>query len=134
MSHFFTSFAAALFMTVSLKILHLFHLIKWNPIAFLKNVPAMDWTTFEKWFVLFLILMVISLLFYFVSQTGIAKSPFLFSLIIGVIGGLFLEWEILNLKTEWASFKKVSIPLVVLIIMTLRFVAVQENLSFDGHA
>lgn len=123
MSHFVTSFAAALFMTLSLKFLHLFHLIKWNPITFLKKVPAMDWTTFEKWFVLFLILMVIALLFYFVGQTLLAKSPFLFSLIIGGIIALILEWKILDLPIELTSFKKISIPLIVITIMTIRFIA-----------
>ena len=123
MSHFFTSLAAALFMILSLKFLHLFHLIKWNPITFLKNVPAMEWTTFEKWFVLFIILIIISLLFYFVGQTLLAKSPFLFSLIIGVIGTLILEWRILDLPVELASFKKISIPLIVVISMTIRFIA-----------
>ena len=117
-----TSFAAALFMTLSLKFLHLFHLIKWNPISFLKDVPKMNWTTFEKWFVLFIILMIIALLFYFVGQTVLAKSPFLFSLIVGIIGTLILEWRILDLAIEWAALKKYSIPFLVFLTITIRFV------------
>ena len=122
MSMFMTSFAAALFMTLSLKFLHLFHLIKWNPISFLKDFSPMNWTTFEKWFVLFIILMIISLLVYLVGQSVLAKSPFLFSLIVGIIATLILEWKILNLPIEWTSFKKISIPFIVMLIITIRFV------------
>lgn len=122
MTILFTAVAVAFFITVSLKFLHYFHFITWNPIRFLKNVTYMDWTTFEKWIVLFFILMFVAALIYFLAQTILGKSPFVFSIIVGLILALVIEWRILNLSFEWASIKKVSIPFIVLVLIALRFV------------
>lgn len=113
MTILFTAVAVAFFITVSLKFLHYFHFITWNPIRFLKNVTYMDWTTFEKWIVLFFILIFVAALIYFLAQTILGKSPFVFSNIVGLI---------LALVIEWASIKKVSIPFIVLVLIALRFV------------
>lgn len=120
---FVTAIAVALFLTVSLKFLHVFHLITWNPISFLKNVTYVEWSTFEKWFVLFLILSVAAVILYFISVTILGKSPLVFSLILGIIISVAIEWEVLNLSLKWSSVKEISIPFVVIVLIALRFVA-----------
>lgn len=120
---FVTAITIALFITVSLKFMDLFHLITWNPISFLKHVTYMEWSTFEKWFVLFLILSVVAVIVYFISQTILGKSPLVFSLIAGLIIAIATEWRVLDLSFKWSSLKEISIPFVVIVLIAIRFVA-----------
>lgn len=120
---FITAITVSLFITVSLKFLHIFHFITWNPISFLKHITYMEWSTFEKWAILFLLLSVVAVAIYFIAQTVLGKSPLAFSLIVGLIIAIAIEWNVLDLSLELSSLKKISIPFVVIILMALRFVA-----------
>lgn len=118
----YTAAAVALYFAVSLKLLHVFHVINWNPIKFMKQWTFYDWTTFEKWSILFLLLTVVSVCVYFVARTVIGKSPFVFSLILGIIAAILIEGRVLNLPWELASLKKLSIPFIVIILIGIRFI------------
>ncbi len=83
----------------------------------------MEWSTFEKWAILFLLLSVVAVAIYFIAQTILGKSPLAFSLIVGLIIAIAIEWNVLDLSLELSSLKKISIPFVVIILMALRFVA-----------
>lgn len=58
--------------------------------------------------------------------------PFLTSLIIGGVLALIVEWSIYDLPAELSSFKRLSIPFMVTVIMTSRFVF--ETATFHYQA
>lgn len=118
-----TAFSTAILLAFTLKLLHLFHFIKWNPIKFLKNIEMMHWSTLACWIVLTFLFFIGAYLLLSLFQLPFLKSPFIISLIIGLAIGLLLEWKLLNLPIEWASLKKLSIPLLVVLVMTMRFMA-----------
>lgn len=117
-----TALVAALLVTISLKGLHLFNLISWNPVSFLKKYEWFDWTAFERWAVLFLILAVSAYLISLLAQFFFKAPPFLFSLILGLVIALILEWQILNLPLELSSLKKLSIPFIIVVLTIMRFI------------
>ena len=118
---FITAVVVAFFLVLSLKGLHMFHIISWHPVKFLKEYTFFEWSAFERWVVLFLILLVLAYLFMLLSKLPIAKSPFLFSLLIGLVIAIIIEWKILNLPIELSSFKKLSIPFIVIVLIATRF-------------
>lgn len=119
--HFFiTSLFASLLVTVSLKVLHLFDLISWHPVKFLKKYDWFDWSAFERWVILFLLLALCVALLLFIGQLFTKAPPFLLSFILGLAIAFIIEWQILNLPIEWASFKKLSIPFIIVVVTIMR--------------
>ena len=121
MQRLITAMVASLFVTVGLKGLHAFHLIKWNPIQFLKKIERFDWTTFACWVVLFFMISILAYLLLYLFQLPFFQSPFVVSLIFGIIAALLIEWQVRNLPIEWQSIKKLSIPFIVLLLISSRF-------------
>ncbi|MGN7478353.1 DNA helicase [Solibacillus silvestris] len=119
---FIGALAAALFATVSLKGLHFFNFINWHPVSFLKKFESFDWSAFERWVILFLIIAVFTLLLMLIAQALFRLPPFSFSLILGLAIAMLIEWRILDLPLEWASLKKLSIPFIILIVTVMRFI------------
>ena len=119
--HFFvTSLFSSLLVTVSLKVLHLFDFISWHPVAFLKKYDWFDWSAFERWVILFLILAFCAALLLLIGQLFTKAPPFLLSFILGLAIAFMIEWQILNLPIEWASFKKLSIPFIIVVVTIMR--------------
>ena len=114
-----TSIASSLYVTVMLKMLHFFKWIKWHPTKFLHVVD--DGLT--RWIVLFAILAVVSALIYFVLM----NIRFVPAIVVGIIVGLAIafvaEWVIYDLSAEAKSFKRLSIPFIVIIATTTVFIA-----------
>ena len=114
-----TSIASSLFLTVMLKMLHFFKWIKWHPTKFLHVVD--DGLT--RWIVLFAILAVVSALVYLILM-NIRRVP---ALVVGIIFGLAIafvaEWIIYDLPAEAKSFKRLSIPFIVVITTATVFIA-----------
>ena len=116
----FTALAVTIFFVGSIKLLHLFHMIKWSPVNFMKKWEAFHPNVFERWLILFIGVFVIVCIIYFLARTIIGKSPFAFSLIAGLILAILLEFRILHLPMELDSIKKLSIPFIVIVIIGLR--------------
>ena len=114
-----TSLASSLYLTVMLKMLHFFNWIKWHPTKFLHVVD--DGLT--RWIVLFAILAVVSALVYLILM-NIRRVP---AIVIGIIVGLAIafvaEWIVYDLSAEAKSFKRLSIPFIVIIATTTVFIA-----------
>ncbi|MEG0385240.1 MAG: DNA helicase [Solibacillus sp.] len=120
MSIIYTALAVTIYFVGSLKLLHLFHMIKWSPVSFMKKWEAFQPNVFERWLIFFIGVFVLVCLVYFLARTIIGKSPFAFSLIAGLIFAILLEFRILHLPMELESIKKLSIPFIVIVIIGLR--------------
>lgn len=114
-----TSIASSLYLTVMLKMLHFFNWIKWHPTKFLHVVD--DGLT--RWVVLFVILAGASALVYLILM-NIRRVP---AIVLGIIFGLAIafvaEWIIYDLSAEAKSFKRLSIPFIVIITTATVFIA-----------
>ena len=114
-----TSIASSLYLTVMLKMLHFFNWIKWHPTKFLHVVD--DGLT--RWVVLFVILAGASALVYLILM-NIRRVP---AIVLGIIFGLAIafvaEWIIYDLSAEAKSFKRLSIPFIVIITTATIFIA-----------
>lgn len=118
-----TSLCASIFLTISLKLLSLFKFIKWNPVGYTKKFDIFEsshWLI--QWLFLVIMIFLITLILYFIMQYVVFVPAFLTSLIIGGILALLCEWAIFDLPAEMTSFKKLSIPFMVMVIITARFV------------
>lgn len=123
-----TSFVNALVLALCLKGLHYFHLIKWHPIGFYKK-----WNWFEdssklfQW-TFFIILLFIIGLFLYMTMRYVYIIPAVFSsLLLGLLVTITLEWIVLDLPLQLTSFKKLSIPFIVIVVCLLRFLLETAN-------
>lgn len=121
MQKLMTAVAAALVFTISLKGMHLFKLIKWNPIRFLQKVEKMEWTPLACWIVLFFILFALAYVLLTLFQLSIFRSPLVVSIVFGLVLAFLVEWQVRNLPIEWTSIKKLSVPFLVLLLIVMRF-------------
>lgn len=116
-----TSLVSAVFFAVMLKLLQLFHLIKWKPIGFAKRW-GLEVGTVGKWVLLIVALFVMALVLYLIMQY-VTRVPAVFtSFVIGLALAIVTEWIIFDYPAEYESFKKLSIPFMVMVIITLRFI------------
>lgn len=120
---FLTSFVASLFLTFMLKVLEYFKFIRWNPVGYTKKLNILE-NSHEstQWMLLWFMIFIITFILYLVMQFVIQVPPFLTSLIIGGVIALITEWIIFNLSAELSSFKKLSVPFIIVVIITSRFV------------
>ncbi|MBM7607134.1 hypothetical protein JOD29_000371 [Lysinibacillus composti] len=120
---FVTSLAASIFLAVGLKLLNLFHFIKWNPVGYAEKWGVLEQSHgLVRWFFLLIVLFIILFILYLIMQYVALVPPFVTSLVIGGVIALLAEWIIKDLPAELSSFKKLSIPFIVTVIMTSRFV------------
>lgn len=129
-----TAIVSAISLAIFLKGLHYFHLIKWNPIGFYKK-----WEIFEgssklfQWSLLTVILFVIALLIY-ISLQFVHIIPAVFtSLLLGLLLTITIEWVALDLPLQLESFKKLSIPFMVVVVCLLRFLLETANFHMKEH-
>ena len=129
-----TSLFASIFLTISLKLLSLFHFIKWSPVGYAKKLNILEGSHWSvKWLFLLIIIFLITLLFYFAMQFVEMVPAFLTSLIIGSILALICEWIIFDLPAELKSFKKLSIPFMVTVVIAARFVFETAVFHYRAH-
>lgn len=120
---FMTSLVASIFLTISLKLLSLFHFIKWNPVGYTKKLEILETShPLLQWFFLLIVIFIIIFFFYMIMQYVVQVPPFVTSLVIGGVLALLIEWAIKDLPAELSSFKKLSIPFIITVIMVARFV------------
>ncbi len=123
-----TAFVNALVLALCLKGLHYFNLIKWHPIGFYKK-----WNWFEdssklfQW-TFFIILLFLIGLFLYMTMRYVYIIPAVFSsLLLGLLVTITLEWIVLDLPLQLTSFKKLSIPFIVIVVCLLRFLLETAN-------
>lgn len=123
-----TAIVSAISLAICLKGLHYFHLIKWNPIGFYKK-----WDLFEgssklfQWSTLALLLFVIALFLYVIMQFTHMIPAVLTSFLLGLLFTITIEWVALDLPLQLDSFKKLSIPFIVVVVCLLRFLLETAN-------
>ena len=129
-----TSLFATLFLTVTLKLLSVFSFVKWSPVGYTKRFDILETSHwFVKWLFLFLVIFLIIFVFYLIMQYVQMVPPFVTSLIIGGIFALLCEWVIFDLPAELKSFKKLSIPFIVIVVITARFVFDTAVFHYKAH-
>ncbi|MFJ7731507.1 hypothetical protein ACIQXF_06370 [Lysinibacillus sp. NPDC097231] len=129
-----TSIVSALVLALCLKGLRYFHLIKWNPIGFYKK-----WDIFEgssklfQWSFLILVLFIIGFLLFITLRYVYIIPAILSSFLLGLFLTISLEWIVLDLPLQLSSFKKLSIPFMVIVICLLRFLLETANFHQKEH-
>lgn len=129
-----TSIVSAITLAICLKGLHYFHLIKWNPIGFYKK-----WELFEgssklfQWSTLTLLLFLFAFLLYVILQYVHIIPAVFSSLLLGLLFTLIIEWVALDLPLQLDSFKKLSIPFIVVVVCLLRFLLETANFHMKEH-
>lgn len=116
-----TSFVAACSMTLLLKGLHLFHFITWQPVGFLGKWGIEGLAPVEKWLVLVILCFFLALLLYSVFSFVPVRADIV-SFFVGLLAALIIEWLIFHYPFEVSSFKKLSIPFIVVMIVITRFI------------
>ncbi|MGE7114500.1 hypothetical protein [Lysinibacillus sp. NPDC047702] len=129
-----TSLVSALVLALCLKGLHYFHLIKWSPVGFYKK-----WELFEDssklfhWSFLILCLFIIGFLLFILLRYVYIIPAVLSSFLLGLLVTITLEWVVLDLPMHLSSFKKLSIPFMVVVICLLRFLLETANFHQKEH-
>ncbi|MFJ7951801.1 hypothetical protein ACIQZG_09770 [Lysinibacillus sp. NPDC096418] len=129
-----TAIVSAITLAICLKGLHYFHLIKWNPIGFYKK-----WELFEgssklfQWSTLTLLLFLFAFLLYVILQYVHIIPAVFSSLLLGLLFTLIIEWVALDLPLQLDSFKKLSIPFIVVVVCLLRFLLETANFHMKEH-
>lgn len=116
-----TSIVASIGFSVMLKFLHYFSFIKWHPIGFVKkwDLALSPW---PAWLLLTVVFFLLFFVMYLLFQYAWRIPAFVTSLIFGCCMALLAEWIIFDLPAERASFKKLSIPLIVTTVIFCRFI------------
>lgn len=120
---FATSVMTAVLLAAALKGLAYFQMISWQPVSFLKK--SMMWgnsSAWVHWGIFIMILFLLALLLFVLSQFLYFMPVGFTSLMIGIIMAVLLEWQIINLPTELSSFKKLSIPFIVVVTGFTHFI------------
>lgn len=131
---FITSLFASIFLTLSLKVLSYLNFIKWNPVGYTKRLDILEANhPFIKWLFLAIVLFLIILVLYLIFQFVELVPAFITSLVIGGILALISEWIIYDLPAEMKSFKKLSIPFIITVIITARFVFETATFHYKAH-
>lgn len=129
-----TALVNALVLALCLKGLHYFHLIKWHPIGFYKK-----WNWFEEssklfqWTFFIFLLFIIGLFLYMTMRYVFIIPAVFSSLLLGLLVTITLEWIALDLPLQLTSFKKLSIPFMVIVICLLRFLLETANFHQREH-
>lgn len=120
---FWTAICSSIFTALSLKFFQLFHFIKWSPVGW-----ADHWRSFAhlhisiKWALLIIFLTLLYALIYAAVSFTTSIPPSVTALIIGVVGVFAIEWSISSPSSPSEAIKSVSMPLLALLAIVLRFI------------
>ena len=129
-----TAIVSAITLAIFLKGLYYFHLIKWNPIGFYEK-----WELFEEssklfqWSLLILLLFLTALILYSTLQFVHIIPAILTSLLLGLLFTITVELVARDLPMQLGSFKKLSIPFIVVVVCLLRFLLETANFHMKEH-
>jgi hypothetical protein len=131
---FITSLFGSIFLTASIKMLSVFHFIDWNPIGFAKKYHLFEGShPFISWLFLVVVIFLINFILYLIMQYVHQVPAFITSLVIGGLFAVIAEWIIYDLPAELYSFKKLSIPFIVMVIITARFIFETASFHYQAH-
>lgn len=120
---FWTAICSSLFTTVSLKFFQLFNFIEWSPIGWAEKWRSFSYLHFSiQWAILFIGLALLYALIYVAVSFTTSIPPSVTALIIAVIGVLSIEWSIHSPSTPSAAIGSVSMPLLALLAIVMRFI------------
>lgn len=130
----YTSIAAALFLTLSLSTLSFFKFIQWNPLDYTERFNILPNSHgLIQWLFLALVLFIIIIIFFLIMQYVALVPAFITSLVIGGVIALIIEWFIYELPAELNSFTKLSLPFIITVIVTARFVFETANFHYRAN-
>ena len=120
---FWTALCSSIFTTVSLKFFQLFNFIEWSPIGWAENWRSFAYMHFSiQWALLIIGLTLLYALIYTAVSFTTSIPPSVTALIIAVIGVLAVEWSIHSPSTPSAAIGSVSMPLLALLAIVMRFI------------
>ena len=126
-----TSILNGILMAIILKGLHLFDIIKWHPTKFLTYSNVTDGLSgFEKWLILGILITIITFALFYVCKLIPYKNTALISFIVSLILAVIVSWIIQDLPIEVKSLKKLSIPFIVVFMISFRFIS--DTASFHA--
>lgn len=126
---FWTSIVSAVSFTVCLRLLQLFSIIHWSPIGWSKHWHLFSGhTPLFKWTTLAVMMFVLAIVIYFLSELCIAIRADIAAMGLSIILLFVLQWGMFGT----VELKKVSIPIFVIIAMHLRFIV--ETAMFHKKA
>src|SRR5690606_29308421 len=129
-----TSIAASIFLSLMLQMLSYFKFIKWNPIGFAERYGILEEShAIVHWLFLAIMIFLTSFILYLIMQYVYNVPAFITSLVIGVILAIMTEWIIYDLPAELSSFKKLSIPFMVIIVISARFLFETASFHYKAH-
>lgn len=129
-----TSFVAAIICMVLLKVLELFHFIKWSPIGYAENFETLSSIKdYLKWGILFIGIWCFCILLYYISLIFLKIPVSISSLVLGVILAFVLEWIFLDKISVSKTIKHISIPFVCVVVMLLRFLMESAFFHAQDH-
>ncbi|MGE7623686.1 hypothetical protein ACQKMD_11640 [Viridibacillus sp. NPDC096237] len=116
---FWTSVLSAISFTFCLRFLKLFSIIHWSPIGWSKRWHLFSGhTPLFKWTTLAIMLFVLAIIIFYLSQLCIAIRADIAAIGLSIIMLFGLQWWMFGT----VELKKVSIPIFVIIAMHLRFI------------
>lgn len=131
---FITSIFASIILTASLKLLSIFKFIKWNPVGYAKRYHLFeDSHPLISWLFLAILIFLVCFIFYLVMQYAYNVPPFITSLVIGAVFAMIVEWIIFDLPAELSSFKQLSIPFMVTVVIAARFIFETASFHYQAH-
>ncbi|MET0958854.1 MAG: hypothetical protein ABWX58_00770 [Psychrobacillus psychrotolerans] len=118
-----TSMVTAMGTTILFKMLDYFQFIKWNPIGYTKTFLFLKGSNvYLKWIILFLVIWGICFLLYYLGLLFIKIPVSITSIALGLLIAIVLEWIILDTESFEKTIKKISIPFICIVIVTVRFI------------
>lgn len=121
---FYTALFSAIIMLISLKFFELFSFINWSPIGWggdTSLLPTMHFTV--KWGLLFIALFLVFILLYMIMYYLVAIPPSMSAIFFTVVLVFLVEWFISDTKTPWETIQSVSVPLLSVTAILLRFIS-----------
>ncbi len=129
---FYTAFFSAIIMVISLKFLELFSFIKWSPIGWGENASLFSTMHFTvKWGLLFIGLFVVFILLYIIMYYLHAIPPAMSAIFFTVLGVFLVEWLIHDSTSIREFMQSLSIPLLSVTAIILRFISGTAVFYYD---
>lgn len=117
----------------ALKILHYLQFISWKPVKFLDLILFVRLIgKYEKWAVLWLMIVLISFILYWLASFLKRFSSFWISIVFGILCFFIVALFFSKLHLHWGIVKELSIPFLVIVMMSCRFIV--ETSIFFGKA
>ncbi len=121
---FWTSAVAALFSALSLKFLHIFHFVPWSPIGWTDRfVFLTNQASAVKWIVFIVLLFTLHAVLYGLFSAASALPPSVTAIVTTLVVVCAVEWIVTPPESMKSAFRGVSIPLLSLAAIIMRFVS-----------